>query len=91
MGRNSLVTQRVDRIERGWLEIACKADEFRGPDTGDHADAAAEYAQGYRLDQELHFDRRSTRTDRNSNADLASAFGDANQHDVHDADAAHEQ
>ena len=54
-------------------------------------DDAAEGGQHHRLDQELQQDVALQRADREPDADLARALGDRDQHDVHDADAAHQQ
>src|SRR3546814_5182590 len=55
------------------------------------ADQAAERADRQRLAVELHHDVETPRTGRHAHADLAGAFGDADQHDVHHADAADQQ
>ena len=63
-----------------------------GPADAEHdADDAADHAQGHRLDQELKQDVAAAGADRHADADLARPLGDADEHDVHDADAADEQ
>ena len=53
--------------------------------------ATADHRHERRLDEELHEDRPPPRTQRAPHADLARAFGDRDQHDVHHADAADQQ
>ena len=55
------------------------------------ADEAADAAHQDRLDQELAQDVAVLGADGFAHADLARALGDRHQHDVHDADAAHQQ
>ncbi len=47
--------------------------------------------QDDRLDQELHEDVALAGADRHADADLARPLGDADEHDVHDADAADQE
>ena len=49
---------------------------------------AAQQRQHHRLGQELAQDGAPGRADGLADADLAGAFGDGDQHDVHDPDAA---
>src|SRR5206468_9543347 len=56
-----------------------------------NADGASDQAEHHRLDQELPQHIPSSSADGEPQADLARAFGDGHQHDVHDADASHEQ
>ena len=56
-----------------------------------NADHAAEQAEQGGFGQELDQDIASARAQGFAQADLAGAFGDRDQHDVHDADAAHQQ
>ena len=59
---------------------------------GQHdSENAAEERQRHRLEQKLPDDIFSPRADRFADADLVRALGDADQHDVHHADAADEQ
>ena len=44
-----------------------------------------------RVDQELQHDAALARADGAADADLLRAFGDGGEHDVHDADTAHQQ
>ena len=52
---------------------------------------AAQHRKHDRLDQELGQHLALERADGQADADLARALGDRDQHDVHDADAAHQQ
>src|SRR5882757_7337691 len=52
---------------------------------------AAHHRQGERFDEKLEQDVMRLGAHRHAHADLASAFGHAHQHDVHDADAANEE
>src|SRR5699024_538841 len=56
-----------------------------------HADDAADQAEDHALGDELHADGGPRRAQRLAGADLPGAFGDRDHHDVHDADAAHQQ
>ena len=55
------------------------------------ADDAAYSAEHGRLDEELDDDAAPLGTNGPADADLPGPFGDGHQHDVHDADAAHQQ
>ena len=55
------------------------------------ADQAADDAEQQGLGQELHADVVRRGANRLADADLARPLGDADQHDVHDADAADDQ
>src|SRR5207249_1523985 len=55
------------------------------------ADHAANVAQHHGLEQELHQDAPPPRPERLADADLARSLGHRDQHDVHDADARHDQ
>ena len=57
----------------------------------DNAQETAQQAEGDRFEQELGQDVPFERADGLADADLAGALGDADQHDVHDADAADKQ
>ena len=52
---------------------------------------SADETEHDRLDQELHEDVALARADRHADADLARPLGDADEHDVHHADAADEE
>ena len=56
-----------------------------------HTDQAAEQTQRDGLDQELDADVPGLGADRDADADLTGPLGDTDQHDVHDADTAHDQ
>ncbi len=83
--------QQVDKgVER--VGNVHQAGQTPGRRSGNHdADHAAHRGQHHRLDQELQQHFAFQRADGQAQADLAGALGDANQHDVHDADAAHQQ
>src|SRR5207244_4850816 len=66
-------------------------DQPRRADAEDDAGRAAHQAERGRLDQELEQDVPAPRPHREPDADLARALGHRHQHDVHDADAAHEE
>src|ERR1035438_157791 len=53
-----------------------------------HAERAAYRGDGGSFDQELHQDITAPRSDRFTHADLAGALGHADQHNIHDHDAA---
>src|SRR5262245_56527145 len=57
----------------------------------DHAQDTAEGSQRHGLEQELADDVAFAGADGLADADLAGAFGDADEHDVHHADAADQQ
>jgi hypothetical protein len=56
-----------------------------------NADDAAEHAEQRGFGQELHQNIPAPRANRFAQADFARALGDRDQHDVHNADAAHQQ
>ena len=56
-----------------------------------NADHPPDQAQHERFDQELEQDIESGGAERLAHADLARPLGYRHQHDVHDADAAHQQ
>src|SRR5207245_3775454 len=60
-------------------------------DDDQDAQRAADAGQEHRLDQELGQDVTPPSPDRLPDADLARPFGDGDQHDVHDPDAADHQ
>ena len=53
--------------------------------------SASEQGHGGRFDEELQQDVLTARAERLAHADFAGAFGDRDQHDVHDDDAADDQ
>src|SRR3974390_874843 len=57
----------------------------------DQGNEAARPGEGHGLEKELPGDIAVLGTDGFANSDFTSAFGDADEHDVHDADAANEQ
>ena len=66
---------------------ALGGDDARAPTP----EQAAGERQRQRLDQELQQDVARLGAHRHADADLARPLGDADQHDVHDPDAAHQQ
>src|SRR5690606_24336797 len=65
--------------------------EPRGTRAEADAEQASEEAKRHGLDEELQKDAPPRRAERHADADLARALGDADEHDVHDADAADDQ
>jgi hypothetical protein len=63
----------------------------RHPDPACDAHQTSGDRQYERFDQELEEDARRLRADGHADADLARPFRDADEHDVHDADAADQQ
>src|SRR5215469_5512652 len=57
----------------------------------DQSDDAAGSGEGHRLQEELPGDVAVFGADGLANADLAGAFGDADEHDIHDPDTANKQ
>ena len=74
--------------DRPALEVA---DRLGTRDTERHADRAAEGGEHHGLEDELAEDVGGRGADGHPQADLADALRDRHEHDVHDADAAHEQ
>ena len=62
-----------------------------GAQASHHADGAADGRHHQRLDQELLQDVALARTGGHADADFAGTLGYRHQHDVHHADAAHQQ
>ena len=54
-------------------------------------DYAAQCAHDHRFNQKLKQDVSFTRADREANSNLARALCHRNEHDIHDADAAHQE
>jgi len=77
------------RDERGKLEKL--GEQRRQPVTRRDAQRTATHAQQDRLGQELSHYIAAARADGEADADLAGPLGDADQHDVHDANAAHHE
>src|SRR5690349_15068472 len=61
-----------------------RRDQFGEPDSKQNAENGAEYRERRRFDEELVQDVAAACTERFSNADLAGAFGNGDEHDVHD-------
>ena len=66
-------------------------DEYGGAHADEDADHAARDADQDRFDQELRQNIAPFGSDTHAQADFPGAFGHRDIHDVHDADAAHEQ
>ena len=73
------------------LPIGELADDVRPADAEQHADQSAGGREHDGFDEELQGDVPPLGPQRAADADLAGALGDRGQHDVHDADAAHQQ
>ena len=61
------------------------------PHSDNRADQSADDAEHERFGQELQADIGRSGSDSLADADLTRPFGDADQHDIHDADAADDQ
>ena len=68
-----------------------KADRVRKTRAERDADQPAQTRNGSRFDQELQQNVAAFRADGLANADLPRSLRHRHEHDVHDADAAHEQ
>jgi hypothetical protein len=68
-----------------------RRDERGNPKTNRKANETADDGKHYRLDEELREDLTLLCTDRAANPDLARAFTNRHQHDVHDADSANHE
>jgi hypothetical protein len=66
-------------------------DDSRHRQAQPNAHESAEERQRHRLDQELQQHLPPPRPNGEADADLAGPLGDGHEHDVHDADAAHQQ
>ena len=66
-------------------------DQVRRQQPEGHTGQRADQAHQHRLGDELRQDIALARPDRLAHADLARALGDADEHDVHDADATDQQ
>src|SRR5262249_585304 len=73
------------------IQRAAAREADGNADPQQHADAATDPAEEDGFDQELPQDVAVARADGLPDADLARALRHRDQHDVHDADAAHEQ
>ena len=83
--------RRIEPVETMALKSATTPTSVRCADAAEHADETAQQAQRDGLNQELQPDVAGLRADGDADADLAGAFGDAHEHDVHDADAADQE
>src|SRR6185503_3429783 len=76
----------------GGHDVAEHGSEAPGEDgRPDQAEQPPEHGEDHRLHQELAQDVAAARAQGLAHADLADAFGDRHQHDVHDHDAAHDE
>ena len=86
--------EKGDAVDLRIEQEGC-ADELCEPDaeavSKRDAAEAADAGEGDGFDQELEHHLAGTGTDGHPDADLAGSFGDRDQHDVHDADAADQQ
>src|SRR5271170_3141461 len=64
-----------------------RRDEIGDEDGNDHSDDAGEEGEGEAFEEELLEDVARASTEGFEEADLAGAFGDGDEHDVHDANA----
>src|SRR5579863_5313138 len=63
----------------------------RSDEPEDDADHPADRRENNRFGKELAKNRRTARSDRHAQADLACPLGNRDHHDIHDADAAHNE
>ena len=68
-----------------------RRDHARRDQPDGDADEAASHRQSRRLDEELREHVPGLRADGHADADLTRTLGHADEHDVHDADAADDQ
>ena len=68
-----------------------RVESAMAPPTPQDAEDATQHAKHNRLDKELQKDVQSRGTQRHAHSNLPCAFGDRNQHDIHDADAADQE
>src|ERR1039458_3458057 len=68
-----------------------QGNDFGQADAGDYADHASRQGHGCGLDEKLKQNIIAACAQRLAHADLPGAFGDGNQHDVHDDNAANDQ
>ena len=73
------------------LKVRDFADGVGGAHAAEDAEDAAEQAEGDGLDEELQEDGTALGADGHADTDFPCSFGDADQHDVHDADATDEE
>ena len=91
MAKLTLKARMMEPVETTAWKLATTADEFGRANARHHADDTAEQAESDGFDKELKQDVAGLRADGDADADLASALGDADKHDVHDADAADQE
>ena len=82
---------RMEPVETTAWKLATHCHQFGGAHAAQHADQAAQETKRDGFDEELQADVARLGAHGDANADLAGAFGDADEHDVHDADAADHQ
>src|SRR5690606_22104335 len=76
--------------DRG-IPLSQLLERERASDATGEAENAAGHAEDERLDQELEQDVAAPRAQRLADPDLTRPLRDRHQHDVHDADPAHDQ
>ncbi len=79
------------KVARRKLSLLQPTDERRPGKADADTDGPAKNAHHDALHQELGQHIAAPGADGHANADLPGALGDRDQHDVHDADAAHQQ
>ena len=82
--------RQADRI-RGDHGVDPGDLELAADDAEDHAGDPSEQRDQHRLDEKLDEDVRAPGAYGLADADLPRALGDRHEHDVHDADPAHQQ
>ena len=81
-----------DRPERNdRLEIRKDLDEPRDGDATSYSDEPSQHAENHGFDEKLQLDGGGLRSHGDSNTYLPRAFGNADEHDVHDADATNQE
>ena len=75
----------------GMLQPKRRARNCVSGDSQDDSDDASSNRQHQGFGQELRQDVAPLGADGHAQADFAGALGDADEHDIHDADATHEQ
>jgi hypothetical protein len=77
--------------DEGGAHFAERAKQQRAAHTEEDARQPTNEAEDDGFEQELGLHVVGARAERHAQADLTGALGDANQHDVHDADAADDE
>ena len=88
--------RKAERDEHGrnaerHRDLRHRRDDRGQADADEYAEHAAQQRQHHSLRQKLHQDLAAARAERLFQTDLARALRDGDEHNVHHADAAHEQ